>query len=318
MRQPFFALVLVAAVFLPLAGCERSSAGAPPDAYLVAVKGAVQLVQSTGKRAAKPGDRLAAPDRLEVPRGGLAVLELVASGHLVRIDEDLTMAVKDLALFGAPRAQASLAAQLDALVSPAEKKGLNERMAGFYATASAADTQPARRAEKKVAAVESDEAVGPARPAAVAPASPPPPAPAPAPPSPEEEQAALAEPPPRPQEAVGPKETTLRTFSQNQAAGAGKANVKDGVVSAEKVAAPAWPPPALLSQLKQCLQGHVAALGVGEKIGPTLTVRYRGEGGALKVLLEGALPVPRCAVELMSGSAPPRSPDAWRQFEVAL
>lgn len=318
LSAPIRSLLAVVLFAAPLAACAKTPAGGEA-AKVVAVKGAVKISTGTGARPARAGDALGPEDTVAVPPGGLAVLQLSSNGHLVRIDEDLSMVVRELALFGAPRAAVSPMAQLDALLSPAEKKGLNERMAGFYATVSAADTQPALRAKEKStegAAPRREPAPAPApEVAAAAPAAAPPPQPQPASP-----------PPPAPRPTAAPSAKKLPPINAQTAQEFGPADEADKkrpaearqLASAEaRGGPPTWPPPAALPELQRCLADHVAALGAGPRLGPSITVKYRGGAGALRLTLEGALPVPACATEWFTKVPPPPSA-TWKVLEVEL
>jgi hypothetical protein len=79
-----------------------------------------------------------------------------------------------------------------------------------------------------------------------------------------------------------------------------------------------WPPPRRLALLRRCLAPEVKRLGVGAKVGPTLQVRYRGTGPALRLALEGALPVPKCAAEWFRQVPPPDVGAGWKLLELPL
>lgn len=309
--------VAVAALLcsLPLGACAKAPAEGEV-AKVVAVKGAVKIERSgAADRVAEAGVALLPSDTVKVPRGGLAVLQLAANGYLVRIDEELALVVGELALFGAPRTKVSAEAQLDALLSPEEKKGLNERMAGFYAATSAAEAQPSRHVkEKAVASTESDTAPPPPVAAARPPEEEAPgpktqparPGPAPGSPPPAPAAVAPAEPP--------AEKKVLRTFGQNT----GQVSpVGAGGSAKEARAEPSWASAAQQAELKTCLWGHVNTLGARARMGATISVRYRKGPDGLKLALEGALPVPACAVQWFA-SVPPPQTQGWTTIEVGL
>jgi hypothetical protein len=283
---PWLATVLFAAI--PLWACAEGSVGA---AKVVAAKGDVRIVAADGKlRTARESRPLAADDLLKVPANGFLVIELVGNGHVVRIDEDLEMRVNQLALFGAPKARVGVVAQLDALLTAEEKKGLNERMTGFYATTAAADTQPSRSKEATSLAESAPEP----RPAAPAPAGPPP---------------AVTQAQPG---AVAPS-ATGRSEGES-----GKPPSKE-LKMHDAGQGEAWQSPEGYKALRACLAKEVRELGVGKAIGPALTIKYKSNGGTWRVVLEGALRIPPCAQDLFNKEPPPATPNgAWRAFELEL
>jgi hypothetical protein len=112
----------------------------------------VHLLGGTGSRvragsvefAAQAGLPLIPSDEISTSPGEFLVLALT-NGYLVRIDEDLSLRVRDIVLLGAPPAPESFAAQLDRLVTR-EERARAERIAGSQARRSAADAVPAQSA----------------------------------------------------------------------------------------------------------------------------------------------------------------------------
>jgi hypothetical protein len=302
----------VGAVFL-----FGSAAVAEPAATLVAFRGGVRVTPAGGAaREAKVDDPLGAADVVSVPAGGFALLQLVKNGYVVRLDEDLELAVQEVALFNSPKTSASLKQQLDALLSKDERKGINERMTGFYATAAAAETRAAERSRgaTDVAADDVSDAKAPAKTTAAPPAPPTAgaaPAGAPAAASQKTQREAVA--PLRPRSTGAPVVAAekKKAFAADAEAPRRKASVAQ---TQGAPALPAWLKPA---SVRACLVTHVKSLGVNAVVGDSLTVYFKGRPGAWRIQLEGAVPVPQCLKDAFDASTPPPS-DAWQQFDLAL
>jgi hypothetical protein len=80
-------------------------------------------------------------DQIVVPANEFVVVLITGNNHLVRIDDDVTLRVRDIVLLNAPRTNESLAAQLDRMVTREERRSV-ERIAGTYAGLAAADAAP--------------------------------------------------------------------------------------------------------------------------------------------------------------------------------
>jgi hypothetical protein len=322
--------------------CESASKLKPETAAtLVAFREAVRVKTGIGAvHDAKVDEQLKADDTVSVPRGGFALVQLVSNAQVVRLDEELELKVNELALFGAAKTEASLRLQMDALLSAEEKKGLNERMSGFYATAAAAETRGAQQEEQKAnaeAAPARSRSFGKANAygdqPAVAPPSSPPPAPEPA----SLPEADEATPPPSRALAEKPRGGAPKKPEKKPAAativegtppevehfgGLGEPKAKDapaapGGPAEGGGAPPKWPDAAKEEALRGCLKIEVARLGATSRIGPSITVRYKKTPTALLLSLEGALPVPQCAHTVLD-PAPPPVADAWQTFELSL
>jgi hypothetical protein len=192
--------------------------------------------------------------------------------------------VKDIALFGAPKTELSLRQQVDGLLSNEEKSAINERMTGFYATAAAAETRGAKLEGKKPQNFGLNNSYESA------------PAAAPAPPTVQPKAVAQLAPPA--DEAPAKEER----FAPPQE---------------EKPAVTGWNRAERLEALKVCLNAEVRRLGVGVRIGPSLTVRYRGTRADWHITLEGALPVDACVRSWFQQEPPPDAP-TWQSFDVPL
>lgn len=103
--------------------------------------GTTSQIRASGKSfSASIGLPLLASDELIVPVGEFLVVAL-SNGHLVRIDEDLTMKVSEIVLLGVPPTQESLVAQLDRLLTKKER-AQSERISGVQARRQGGDEIP--------------------------------------------------------------------------------------------------------------------------------------------------------------------------------
>jgi hypothetical protein len=128
----------------------RGDSGRPPGVPAGPVVARVHLRSGISSRIrvdsvefpAETGTALTPNDEISTPPGEFLILSLT-NGYLVRIDEDLSLRVRDIVLLGAPPARESFAAQLDRLVTR-EERAQTERIAGSQARRSAADAVPAQ------------------------------------------------------------------------------------------------------------------------------------------------------------------------------
>ena len=170
-------------VALAGAGCLGATPGAAPqrpagtgggeaDAKVVWAKGKATVKPFTGAEfPAADGLPLFRTDELAAPRGGFVLVEL-KNGYLARIDEEISLKVGEIALFGAPKAADDSEAQLARLLSQAELKEAGQRVVGYRAGMRAADSAPAA-AESKAFVIERKKERAPAPPPPAAPAPPP-------------------------------------------------------------------------------------------------------------------------------------------------
>lgn len=122
-------------------------------AFVQLVKGPARIRTAAGFTFdAKPGVPLLIGDEIESPAGGLVVLRL-ANDYLVRVDAGVALRIKDIVLLDAPHAGEGLAAQLDRLLTKDEQRQ-GERIAGWHARLTAAETVPPQAAAK-----EAEEAI---------------------------------------------------------------------------------------------------------------------------------------------------------------
>lgn len=149
-----------------------ATASAEEVAAILLMQGEVTLSDGT---TADVGVGLERDDTIYVGEESAAVLHL-HNDWLVRVDEDLELAVSDIVLLDAPRAERSIDDQLDDLLYPDERESMPgidraERVAGWHARLTAAQAPPSLD-------YEADDLVAPSSSFAPSPA-PPPPAPAP-------------------------------------------------------------------------------------------------------------------------------------------
>ncbi len=292
-------------------------------AHVVVASGAVKLADGRGAPFdVAPGLPLLKTDTLQVPPAAFVLVQVLANKLVVRIDEDVDLAVKDIAVLDAKADAPALEVQLEKLLTRAERGQLKERMAGWYSASVAAtvptvqseksleeDERPARRDEStrqasgapgSLADHRRGESGGAAaksvaRESSPAPAAmPPPPPPAPAAPPP-----VAAEAPPkmasnRPMAEVAPKEE-----AKKDVAGKKRALLLPKVDAA----------------LKACLLSDVhnqALRGVDR-----LTLRFLFEDGVPHVVASRGAFVPDCAVAWVTKHAQPFD-GGWQTLVVPL
>ncbi|MBM4381208.1 MAG: hypothetical protein FJ086_18200, partial [Deltaproteobacteria bacterium] len=118
---------------LPLLAVLWASTTPVPStvAHVVWARGAVTVERAGKVLPASAELPLERADLLRVPPGGLLVLTVDANAQVVRLDEDLELAVQDLAAVKAPASSRSVEEQLAALLSPRERESLaQQRLAG--------------------------------------------------------------------------------------------------------------------------------------------------------------------------------------------
>lgn len=135
------------------------SAYAEDVAAVLAVDGTVQVVRAAGTVDASPRLALDRADRVHTGEDG-AVILLLSNNRLVRVDEDLDLAVKDIVLLGAPKTSVPVSEQLADLLYPGERESMRgiddaERIAGWQARLSAATAVPAQSVARAVASESS-------------------------------------------------------------------------------------------------------------------------------------------------------------------
>lgn len=130
------------------------SASAEDVAAILAVDGTVEVVRASGTVEAAPRLSLDRADRVHTGEDG-AVILLLSNNRLVRVDEDLDLAVKDLVLLAAPKTSVPVADQLADLLYPGERESMRglddaERIAGWQARLSAATAVPAQQVASRM------------------------------------------------------------------------------------------------------------------------------------------------------------------------
>jgi len=118
-------------LLLPLVVLWAAASAPGPVAHVLAGRGAVTVRHGGEARAAVEGLALEAGDVVVVPVGGLLLLRVDHNEQVVRLDEDLELAVADIAAVKAPRTDRSVEAQLASLLTPRERESLSQqRLAG--------------------------------------------------------------------------------------------------------------------------------------------------------------------------------------------
>jgi hypothetical protein len=272
-------------------------------------------------------------DTLHVPRHGLLLVKVEKNGLVVRIDEDLDLAVSDIAALDAEqKTSAALSQQVDALLTQAEKKSVGtERLVGWFVSPTAANVVAGATVP---APVESPRPTGGGTPpgsrsgAAISKSdepAPPPPGPAPKPTSsevvvnsPRREPATPAASPPLQQPPATPKddEPVVKKKPQKDLLTEKKrGSLQDeerSEPSAQKVAGPQ-----LDTAARACFADWAAQQppAVRKRLADSLTVRLRRDEAGVRLFLEGALPPTACMQQW--ADAQPLS-DAWSTLEVPL
>jgi hypothetical protein len=147
-------------------GCPASPPQVPlADARVVFVDGNVVITQAGAPVAARVDLDLDADDRI-APAAGARIVIALKNGHLVRLDDAGTLAVREILLFGASPTDTEPAVQLNALLDPGESvaAGASERAAAWRSMRRVAQT--ATRQEEK----QKEQSVAVAEPRAEAPA----------------------------------------------------------------------------------------------------------------------------------------------------
>lgn len=313
------ALLLVLAIAPPLPPAPRApAASGAPAAQVVVVQGNVEARAGKASFKLARGTLLEGTDVLTVSEGAWVALLLLNNGHVVRLDDDLTIAVDKLALFKAGPVKDDAQAQLDRLLSRREKEGLgNERLIGWHQGLAAANTLAAASAKEEESRPERKRAAGSDGLGLVGsgpggggrggggfgkapPGAPPPPTAqsAPLPPA----KAAPPPPPPPPTQGGESDEAVRRPTGHG-------AERKKAGPQAERREPPAAPSPAVAKAdlddvagfavdvgLKRCVAEVAGALDapVRQALGPAVKLRFRLSDDEVQVSTGGALPLHPC------------------------
>lgn len=149
-------LPLLFAMCLSLfAGVADADVARPPGTGTGPVVGKVHLLGGKGCQITASGKSfpaaiglpLLASDEMAIPVGEFLLVAL-GNGHLVRIDEDLTMKVGEIVLLGVPPTRESLVAQLDRLLTKKEL-AQSERISGVQARRQAGDEMPVETSDRR-------------------------------------------------------------------------------------------------------------------------------------------------------------------------
>jgi len=276
------------------------------------LSGSMPTIRDTNDKPfeAKGGLPLLSSDTLVVPPSCFLMVHLLANGQVVRIDEDLEMRVAEIVLLGAPKVSVSVKDQLDRLLTSDDKTAFKTRMIGWKVSPIAANVPSVHREVDVETPAAEEEAMddvavrtsaererAPKRSAAAAllPRAPAPPAPPPPPPP-----AAKSAPAPVQPLSVTPGGgrgiVTLKDLQKPKEVERKEQEKKADTVSSETARSPFDD-----EALRACLVREVKALGprVEQAIGAELDVSFRLKGDTLQLRLEGALPAPQCALELL-------------------
>lgn len=320
---------------------------APPEpvAQVVTATRDVAILRD-GRRVGVTKDlRLVLTDTLDVPVGGVLFVQVLANGHVVRVDEDIQLPVKDLAALRLKKQGAATAVkdQVETLLTPKERVDLQPRLMGWFVSTTAANVPSVREEERRkmedalvgtptkgpgggksddtggssFGRGASTQSTGRAGGLGVA--------------SNEgmatqkrtlgmgasKETKATKE----PQE---PKETNPREVTD---APPPKPDPKPGAPlppppppapTPAPVTPPALQPPDVAT--RTCLVDAARALGPDafEALGPTLTVKLRRGADGVKLFLEGGVPVPDCARAWASAQSAALPASGWLPVEVPL
>jgi hypothetical protein len=134
---------------LPVAEVPRSGVAlkdAAAQVLLLDEHPTVSIDPGGGQKAlpAVPGMLLLKSDRVVVGPGDWVALAIIGNGHVVRLDDDLSLLVGDLALLNAPMQSEGVREQLDVLLTKKEKERAG-RLIGWHASQTAANTQPVQK-----------------------------------------------------------------------------------------------------------------------------------------------------------------------------
>jgi hypothetical protein len=273
------ALTLWVCSALPVAEVPRPTGPVKDPAVQVLVtENDVQVDPGGGQKRFKAlgGMLLQKSDVVVVGPGAWVALVILGNAHVVRLDDDLSLAVSDLALLNAPKQPQTPVQQLDTLLTRQERQR-TERLIGWHASQTAANTQPVKaapreeggsKAKRKLQVTESqkrdDDLI--------------------------EGEADENPAPPPPPPNTGP------------APGRGSPNAprpepRWSKESVSQKPPPTAPPPPVDAELQACVEGAVSAWGpeVKAKLGKSVLVSATSRDGEVVVRLPLGLPSPACA-----------------------
>ncbi len=221
-------------------------------------------------------------DTLTIPANATVALRL-KNGHVVRLDDELELQVKDIALFNAPEKKEDVSKQLDRLLTEEEKAAGPSRLMGWNAGQTAANVKSSAEVERSAPKAKEKSVV-----AAATPAPPPPPsapAPAPAPLEVAESSKSTVAP-------AAPAASVAMPARAAPGAGAGLGGIhgsRGGGAGAPALTADA--------QLTACINDTLPEQDAAfrRSLHGHLTLRLRNSTERLRVHFTNHLPVPECA-----------------------
>lgn len=270
------------------------------------VSGSASLRSASGaQRPVEVGAPVDRSDTVVTEEGALVVLHL-RNEQLVRIDEDLSLAVARIVVLDAPPAPLNAQAQLAQLVDPRERTVIPgyaqaERVAGWHARLTAAEAPAATRSAPAAAAAPPPGGGGGAAPAS---APPPPPVAAPAPAPPPAPKVAKPAPSKKVAPGAGPRldraPAAMAPAAMPPPPPPAPAEEAASADDAAPAALTAESLPSLFSgELGACMADWSAGLPVRLS---TVDVIVRVEGDQItRVLFDGGLHAPACARDPLLG-----------------
>lgn len=274
------ALAVVAAL-PPLTVAPRpDGAVKQPLAQIVMGEGTVSVTPSGAKGFdARVGMQLGATDTVTVGVGAWVALQLLDNGHVVRLDDDLSLRVGELALLKAPKQSQTLEQQLNRLVTRQEQDSA-ARLIGWNASQTAANV------------------LGSAQPTGGGPKSS-------KNPSSNEESAKRNE---REKDSRPPPKPPLKSVPPDSAPPPPAPMPEPAAVI----------PLASDAELTKCIDQTVKGLGteVTKLLGKQLVVRAKLRGGVVVVQLPQGVNTPACAVSWFTGK--PGLGAQWADVTVTL
>ncbi len=310
------ALLLALAVTPPLEVVPRTPpASATPAAQVVMSFGSTTATPPGGGGVAlAPGMVVDRAERIGVGTNSWVVLAVLANGHLVRLDEEVTLTVSEIALLDLPPTTESAAKQLERLLTQREKttEKVPERLVGWHAGLSAANVkrkeesprdegsakQP-RRDEEPTSSwwppswvrswLQKEDGSRSGERSASDEGGPRRQAPKPVGGAPARERTASEE----------AKSTPGRPLQQTADASGGGGPAQGAPSGSARM--PAAPGPLVVDELlRACVQGEYASLSEATRkaLGSALVLTFRlNTSGEARVTLPGALPPPACVLE---------------------
>ncbi len=268
------ALTLWVCSALPVSEVARpGGAIAKPVVQVLLSEAEVNIDPGSGRAVFKAarGMLLQEADTVQVGPGAWVALAILGNQQVVRLDDDLSMKIGELALLNAPPQATSVVHQLD-LVLTSKERERTERLIGWHASPTAANTPQMN---------QPPHGSGPAP-------KPPPPGAAMGGPS------ANAKSDDEERTAAAPKEAAVtgEVYRPDPAPAATEKPFR-------RAAAKQKNSPRPRSQLQQCIEGEAASWGpeVKAKLGKRVNVEARLKDGEVLARLPLGVPAPACAVE---------------------